>query len=225
MADEIKPSVSGSVNPTNSSVPPPTASSGGTSPLTPDIKIPSNLPTGNYSRPPSVSLPSQPLNSPAATLPAKQFQASPLKASIGAQSIPTPAPVKPPIAPVTSSPVPSQQSTVFKSSIRTMQEDLASLKKVQTPIGFQIEKQSEKDVKSAPVIINKPTLPSSSASHVELGRLERSSPISGSKSPGSSMFKIPDQMEPVSSQASTSAIPGQSASISSVDKGAGHFGA
>jgi hypothetical protein len=71
-------------------------------------------------------------------------------------------------------------AAVFKSSIRTMQEDIAALKKGGSPAGFQIEKQSEKDEKTSvqPPIL-KPTPTFQASSHVELGRLEKSKPLTG----------------------------------------------
>jgi hypothetical protein len=74
---------------------------------------------------------------------------------------------------------------IFKSSIRTMQEDVAALKKGQPPVGFQMEKQSERDEKptaeaSGPKMTPPPLRP---APQVKLGELEKSRPLPGGMRP------------------------------------------
>ncbi len=67
-------------------------------------------------------------------------------------------------------------SPVFKSSIRTMQEDISAIKKGQVPTGFQVEKQSEKDI--TPPLAGAPgpkiIMPPKPAQEVRLGELEKS---------------------------------------------------
>ena len=75
-------------------------------------------------------------------------------------------------------------ATVFKSSIRTMQEDISAIKKGQTPAGFQIEKQSEKDIVPPPETPGpKITMPPKPAPEIRLGELEKSRPFPGIKPP------------------------------------------
>lgn len=76
-------------------------------------------------------------------------------------------------------------ASVFKSSIRTMQEDIAAVKKGQTPTGFQVEKQSEKDVTPPPLGAPGPkiTMPPRPTQEVRLGELEKSKSLPGTKFP------------------------------------------
>lgn len=60
-----------------------------------------------------------------------------------------------------------------------MQEDIEALKKGQAPAGFQIEKQSEKEIKPASPSIPQPPASAQIFPHVELGRLEKSRPLAG----------------------------------------------
>ncbi|MBI2063179.1 MAG: hypothetical protein HYT61_03000 [Candidatus Yanofskybacteria bacterium] len=63
-----------------------------------------------------------------------------------------------------------------------MLDDLGAIKKGQTPAGFKIEKESEKEVKTMPEPI--PTkIPLSPISHVELGKLEKAKPLPGTAIP------------------------------------------
>ena len=73
-----------------------------------------------------------------------------------------------------------------------MQEDIAALKKGQTPVGFQIEKQSVKE--SSPIqqsAMPTPIFKQSPSPHVELGRLEKSRPMEGTRFSVPSSLKIP----------------------------------
>ncbi|MBI2669890.1 MAG: hypothetical protein HYX20_01995 [Candidatus Yanofskybacteria bacterium] len=159
MADEIKPPVSGSTISPSSQIPPITtppkpigtpppsrAMEGIASPLTPDIKIPPNLPIREEK--PSATPPSA-----GGILP------------------------KPSVSPS------GQPSTIFKSSIRTMQDDLSSLNKGQTPAGFKIEKESEKEAKMTPQAVSPKITPPPPISHVELGKLERAKPLTAEITP------------------------------------------
>ncbi len=75
---------------------------------------------------------------------------------------------------------------VFKSSIRTMQEDIAAVKKGQAPAGFQVEKQSEKDVAPPPIGAPSPKItmpPRPAQQEVRLGELEKSRSLPSTKLP------------------------------------------
>lgn len=87
------------------------------------------------------------------------------------------APTPPVVPPSSGGPAPAP---VFKSSIRTMQEDLAALKKGQQPTGAKLEKQSEVDVKapSGPGVKITPP-PPKAGPKVELGKLEKARPMFG----------------------------------------------
>lgn len=75
-------------------------------------------------------------------------------------------------------------ASVFKSSIRTMQEDITATKKGQPPAGFQMEKQSEKDIKpTAEIPGPKITPPPRPAFEVKLGEPEKAKPLPGIKPP------------------------------------------
>ncbi len=187
MVDEIKSPVSGSTTL------PPSFSPSEPSPLSPQIKVPqpnqppfttpggilpSNLPTGEF-KPPTTTPPTIRPISPAFSLspkPAAPMPTTPLTMP-SKLAVPTPPSS---VSKPTAQPLPPSQPpvSVFKSSIRTMQEDVAALKKGQAPVGFQMERESEKESKPAP-IIPKVTMPPSPTSHVELGRLERSRPLPG----------------------------------------------
>lgn len=148
------------------------------SPLSPQIKVPpvSPMPTGKSS--------ALPYNLPTGEVrevfpPTTKASITPLK-----PTVPSPAPV-------------SGQAPVFKSSIRTMQEDLAALRKGTSPAGFQIEKQFEKDEKTStqPPSI-KPVPIVRALPHMELGKLEKSKPLASEPSlpppPPSALSKIPE---------------------------------
>jgi hypothetical protein len=66
-----------------------------------------------------------------------------------------------------------------------MQEDIAAVKKGQAPTGFQVEKQSEKDVTPPPVGAPGPkiTMPPKPAQEIRLGELEKSKSLPGVKLP------------------------------------------
>ena len=84
-----------------------------------------------------------------------------------------------------------------------MQEDLAALKKGQAPVGFQIEKQSEKEIKPAQPTVPQPISRPPTPSHVELGRLEKSKPLPGTRMPaGLPSIKLPGQQQLPPSQPS-----------------------
>lgn len=209
MADEMKPPVSGSttspLSPSSQSgTIPPTPS--GPSPLTPDIKIPPNLPTGELRLPALPLLPKPPISFPPPTA------SQPLKLPPLSQPLPSQAktPSTPPVPivglkPITRPPFTSQPgqsppsyvevskgTAVFKSSIRTMQGDLAALQKGQTPAGFKIEKESEKDIKSTPEVTGPKVVPPSPlGSHVELGKLEKAKPLPSTITPPQAALKAP----------------------------------
>lgn len=81
---------------------------------------------------------------------------------------------------------------VFKSSIRTMQEDIASLQKGQAPAGFQIKKESEPTKPAPPPEPTGPriTLPPKPAPQVELGKPQRAAPLPGG------VFSTPPTIHP-----------------------------
>ncbi|MEX1063905.1 MAG: hypothetical protein WD898_01440 [Candidatus Paceibacterota bacterium] len=82
---------------------------------------------------------------------------------------------------------------MFKSSIRTMQDDIAAVKKGQAPTGVKLERESEKDVKPGPEAPAGPkvTMPPRPSSQVELGRMERSKGLPGLKPTPPSILKVP----------------------------------
>src|SRR3989344_1461535 len=133
MPDDIKPPISGSITPpfpqTSPTATLPKLS--GPSPLTPDIKIPPNLPTGEI-KPLSPKLPLS-----VSMMPQVKTPPAPSVSPLGLK----------PTLPMPPVPQPGQPSPIFKSSIRTMQDDLTALKKGQLPAGFKIEKESEKEAK------------------------------------------------------------------------------
>lgn len=125
-------------------------------------------------------------------------------------SIPTPSPVRPPSPPVPPQPpaVPAPGGVqagppavqagqpVFKSSIRTMQEDIAAIKRGQPPAGFKIEKESEKEIKQPVSPITPPPSRTIPAPRVELGRPEKSRLLPGTPSLGIPRLVMP----PISSK-------------------------
>ncbi len=82
------------------------------------------------------------------------------------------------------SPAASPQPPVFKSTIRTMQDDLAAINKGQAPSGLQVEKQSEGPAKTAPEgpKVTPPPKPTEMP-RVDLGKLEKSRPLAGALPP------------------------------------------
>lgn len=75
-----------------------------------------------------------------------------------------------------------------------MQEDIAALKKGQTPAGFEVQKQSEKDIKPSVEAVSPRIIPPPRPnSQVELGRLERSKPLPG----GAPGISLPQPAKPV----------------------------
>jgi len=96
---------------------------------------------------------------------------------------PSPFPAPPPVQAPPKAETPG--APVFKSSIRTMQEDIAAVKKGQAPIGFQVEKQSEKDITPPPIGAPGPkiTMPPKPAQEVRLGELEKSRSLPSTKLP------------------------------------------
>lgn len=155
-------------------------------------------------------IPSQSTVQSPPTTPKRNFQFQPM-----ASPSPTPKPPEPPkiatpltppgislsapdlkISPPTPMPPPGQPPVVFKSSIRTMQEDIAALKKGGAPAGFQIEKQLEE---ARPVV--RPPISNSipqpqTFSHVELGKLEKSRPLPSAIIPPLTTPKIPPLTPP-----------------------------
>jgi hypothetical protein len=84
-----------------------------------------------------------------------------------------------------------------------MQEDIAAIKKGQPPIGFQVEKQSERDIKPTTEISGpKITPPPRPAPEVRLGELEKAKPLPGAKPPPAAPLpppppvKLPPAMGP-----------------------------
>ena len=178
----------------------PSDAPGSASPISPQIKMP---PTS-----PQTSLPSSRPVSPALSVNRPVDGSIPpnLPVKEGVSSLPTPVP-RPPaqgpqptpdikLKPPSPSPAPSPvvqappktempSAPVFKSSIRTMQEDIATVKKGQAPTGFQIEKQSEKDVTPPPLGAPGPkiTMPPRPVQEVRLGELEKSRSLPGTKLP------------------------------------------
>lgn len=71
-----------------------------------------------------------------------------------------------------------------------MQDDLAALKKGQSPAGAQIERLSEKEAPQAPTM-PKVIPPPAPTARVELGGLERAKSLPGSTSPGASAKPTP----------------------------------
>ncbi len=181
MADLTKPSdlPSGSPSPISPQIKIPPASPQAT-PLSGGV-IPPNLPTKE-------GMGSSPIPPP--KMPAQGSQPQP---DIKVQpSSPPPAPSLPktPLPEIPkAAPTPPKPATpgvpVFKSSIRTMQEDIATVKKGQAPTGFQIEKQSEKDVTPPPIGAPGPkiTMPPRPVQEVRLGELEKSRSLPGTKLP------------------------------------------
>ncbi len=189
MADQTKPSDSQGQ---------PRQDSGSTSPLSPQIKIPPNLPTKDsapLSNPPSPTStggparpPVPPQSPPRPDIKIKPPQPPPLR----------PPPPKPPqqpaMPPKTAAPTqpPSRPGPVFKSSIRTMQDDVAAIKKGQAPMGVKLERESKKDVEPPPKAPTGPkvTMPPRPSAQVELGRLEKSKGLPRLK-PSPSIPKAP----------------------------------
>src|SRR3989344_671838 len=180
MADENKISQNNS-NTLSPQIKPPPVPTGG--------QIPANLPQINSAG--SIIPPPQPskIAPPSATPPKTILPNSatfPAKTSAPAATSIEP---KPPV----SVPMPDLPASVFRSSIRTMQDDMGSIKKGQAPSGFTIDRQSEMEVKQPQIQKQQPSqVPTSNInSNIELGRLERSRPLSGS---GSSVV-LPKQNE------------------------------
>lgn len=155
----------------------------GPSPLTPDIKIPPNLPTGEV-KPPVVSMPLPPkppttLGSPKVVGGKPPVIGGPQVVGVRSPVTPTPTPAQSiPTKPMPPAPAGPTAPPIFKSSIRTMQDDLAALKKGEAPAGFKIEKESEKETKiTSDTTVPKVTPPPPLISHIELGKLEKSRPI------------------------------------------------
>lgn len=94
---------------------------------------------------------------------------------------------------------PTTPSPIFKSSIRTMQDDLAALKKGQQPTGAKLEKQSEKDVKlpsESGLKIIPP--PARVGPKVELGKLEKARPMFGGLGSAPPEIKKEEKPSPLS---------------------------
>ncbi len=157
----------------------------GPSPISPQIKIP---PTGG----PSLGgpIPSNlPVKEGAGSMPIPKppMQESQPKPDIKIKP-PSASPAPPPVTqtpPKTETAPPAGGLPVFKSSIRTMQEDIAAVKKGQAPTGFQVEKQSEKDITPPPVGTPGPkiTMPPRPVQEVKLGELEKSRSLPSTKLP------------------------------------------
>lgn len=141
------------------------------SPISPQIKV---SPIGQQATPPSggpapVNLPTKEGMGPSPTPP----------------SAPSMAQARPETPKITLTPPKAETpgAPVFKSSIRTMQEDITAIKKGQIPTGVQVEKQSEKDVTPPPAGAPGPkiTMPPKPAPEIKLGELEKSKPLPGTK--------------------------------------------
>lgn len=167
----------------------------GLSPISPQIKIPPpGQQSGPTGQPPPLNLPtkegatSMPIPTPpkpplASAAPSPQPDLKPRPLTPPAppagpgfpKATPPPGPKPEPAPPVGGPPV-------FKSSIRTMQEDITAIKKGQPPVGFQIEKESEKDIKPAAEIPGpKITPPPKPVAEIKLGGLEKARPLPGAK--------------------------------------------
>ncbi len=163
----------------------PSDASSSSSPISPQIKVPPTSlqtpPSSGGSIPPNLPM------KESADLAPLPFPKPPMG---GPQSNPDVKP-KPPSPPPAPSPIqtPPKAETpgapVFKSSIRTMQEDIAAVKKGQAPTGFQVEKQSEKDITPPPLGAPGPkiTMPPRPAQEVRLGELEKSRSLPSTKLP------------------------------------------
>jgi len=89
-----------------------------------------------------------------------------------------------------------------------MQEDITAIKKGQPPAGFQIEKQSEKDIKP-PIETLGPKVtppPSKPAPEIKLGELEKTRPLPGMRPPSVTPITPPTVKPPLPSKAGL-AIP------------------
>lgn len=190
----------------------------GPSPISPQIKIPPpGQQSGSTGQPPPFNLPTK----EGATSPSTPTPLKPPPASVTPSPQPDlkprpPTPPTPPTGPgfpkATPSPGPKPETAppvggppVFKSSIRTMQEDIAATKKGQPPVGFQIEKESEKDIKPAAEATGpKITLPPKPTAEIKLGELEKAKPL-----PGAKPFSVPPvRPAPVTPPAPPKAAPG-----------------
>ena len=190
----------------------------GSSPISPQIKTPQqsepsgqpppNLPIReekNFPLNPPPPMPPQSTDTRKPQMEPKPASYTPTIPSPGAPgtSLPkTPPSTTPPPPPVS----PGGAPPVFKSSIRTMEEDIAAIKKGQPPVGVQIEKQSERDVKpQAPTAPPAPkiTPPPKPIAEVRLGEPEKAKPL-----PGTAPFGAPPlSPKPVSPPAPPSGKP------------------
>lgn len=125
----------------------------------------------------------KPLTPPVATVSPPPLPPAPKPAASnqpGVTSGPSPKPVPPPITQTPSEPL------SFRSSIRTMRDDLDALKKGQRPSGFELEKQIEKTPIQAPSATPAtPSLTPHPQIKVELGETQRAKTLGGLGGPTS----------------------------------------
>ncbi len=194
---------------------PTTTQPAGINPISPQIKIPTPqaipppkppLPTGQIGSSLPPNLPVRPVTptlvqpKPPVT-PVTPIQSAPpiIQKTEPAKPIalsPQPQPVaSAPRPDSTSSPQASTIAPSFKSSIRTMSEDIAALKKGQPPVGVQIEKQVEKAIAPPPSMAPKVTPPpprTPEMSGIELGKMEKARPLpAGTLPPNMSRPTVP----------------------------------
>lgn len=184
-------------------------------PVMPRSIPPINLPTPNMSvptqaqpamlRPQTIPKPAEPpLRSATPGTPSTQGISGP----VPTPPLTTQLPVKP--QPTQITPQNPEKAGTFKSSIRTMQDDINALKKGQKPSGIELEKEIKENIApstspTGPQIIPPPK-PITLESRVELGKLEKSRTLpSSSVSPMPMQIQIP-QVKP-SAPSPTAAIP------------------
>lgn len=190
----------------------------GSSSISPQIKIPPgpqrpgiseepppNLPIKEEKNSPSMPVspePSQPSTAPLPQQGPKPGLSSSYQSSDKPSVPKTPPAVTPPPRPSS----PAGPPPVFKSSIRTMEEDISAIKKGQQPVGVQIEKQSERDIKpQAPAVAPGPkiTPPPKPAAEIKLGEPEKAKPLPSARPSGIA----PHPPMPAAPQAPVTATP------------------
>jgi len=194
----------------------------GSSPISPQIKTPQqsepsgqpppNLPIkeekGFLPNPPP-PMPPQPTDTRTPQMeprPGSSIPPIPSPSAPGASLPKTPPSTTPPPPPVS----PGGTPPVFKSSIRTMEEDIAAIKKGQPPVGVRIEKQSERDVK--PQVPTTPpgpkiTPPPKPAAEIRLGEPEKAKPLPGAAPLGTPPLSPKPVSPPPPSEAPGLSIP------------------
>lgn len=156
---------------------------------------------------PSVSAPQPEIPKPRFTPPPPPSTGGPMTPRpapvpiLPAQSVPKPTPTPPPPIPPRSTPLPSTPSggggpapiKEYQSSIRTMKEDISTLKQGQKPAGINVPRKVETPVPAAPTI-PKPTAPplpgQFKVPSVSLGQAEKTGPLPQSKQPISPLMPI-----------------------------------